>query len=68
VLGARTIADAHHALRLVYFIDKIYDNDVELSVTAAIPLRELFSRTIYHGGDTKKYLRALSRLEELTAA
>lgn len=66
IVNVRSILDPHHALRLVYFIDKIYDNDVTLSVEASVPLKKLFSRNIFHGGDTKKYLRALSRLEELT--
>ena len=60
------IEDAHAALRMVYFVDKIYDNDVDLAVTSAIPLDTLFEKRYFHGGDTKKYLRALSRLRELT--
>jgi predicted ATPase len=60
------VENSHHALRLVYFIDKIYDNDVDLFVSAAMPLAELFQHRYFHGGDTKKFLRALSRLQELT--
>lgn len=66
IQSVQPVKDPHNALRLVYFIDKIYDNDVALSVDASIPLRELFQKRYFHGGDTKKYLRALSRLEELT--
>jgi cell division protein ZapE len=67
LFAAQPVKDPHNALRLVYFIDKIYDNDVELSVEANIPIRELFQKRYFHGGDTKKYLRALSRLQELTS-
>jgi cell division protein ZapE len=66
--GVTSIHDPHHALRLVYFIDKIYDNDVDLWVSANIPMVELFEKRYFHGGDTKKFLRALSRLQELTTA
>lgn len=62
------VIDPHHAIRLVYFIDKVYDNDVDLYVTANISLQELFQEHYFHGGDTKKFLRALSRLHELTSA
>lgn len=62
------IEEAHHALRLVYVIDKIYDNDVDLFVCATMPLDELFQQRYFHGGDTKKFLRARSRLQELTSA
>lgn len=66
ITDIQSIEDAHAALRVVYFIDKIYDNDVDLAVSSSIPLHELFQKRYFHGGDTKKFLRALSRLRELT--
>ena len=63
---ARQIDDPHAALRFVYFIDKVYDDDVALQFDSGIPTKSLFSASILKGGDTKKYLRAISRLEELT--
>jgi cell division protein ZapE len=61
------ITDPHAALRFVYFVDKVYDDDIEFSATASVAITEVFSPSIFRGGDTKKYLRAISRLAELSA-
>ncbi len=55
------------ALRLVHFVDKLYDQEVRLSVfvRAELPLAEIFSTAYRHGGYEKKYRRCLSRLHEL---
>jgi len=55
------------ALRLVHFVDKLYDQEVRLSVSlaAGLPLGEIFSIAYRHGGYEKKYRRCLSRLHEL---
>ncbi len=61
----RTIDDQAMALRLVHFVDKLYDQEVRLSLSSEVPLTELFSPTYRHGGYEKKYRRCLSRLHEL---
>jgi predicted ATPase len=63
-----TIVDPHAALRFVYLIDKVYDDNIRFSATSSVSIRLLFSKAIYHGGDTKKYLRAMSRIEELVGS
>jgi cell division protein ZapE len=57
------------ALRLVHFVDKLYDQEVRLSVSlrAGLPLGEIFSVAYRHGGYEKKYRRCLSRLHELVS-
>jgi cell division protein ZapE len=59
------IEDQAVALRLVHFVDKLYDQEVPLSVSASMPLSELFAPSYRHGGYEKKYRRCLSRLHEL---
>ena len=53
------------ALRLVHFVDKLYDQEVPLALTSKVPLTELFDSTYRHGGYEKKYRRCLSRVHEL---
>ena len=55
------------ALRLVHFVDKLYDQEVRLRVSlrAGLGLGEIFSVAYRHGGYEKKYRRCLSRLHEL---
>jgi len=57
------------ALRLVHFVDKLYDQEVRLSVSlrAGLLLGEIFSVAYRHGGYEKKYRRCLSRLHELVS-
>lgn len=58
----------HEALRFVYFVDKLYDNNIKLIVFARVKIADIFHPTIMKGGDTKKYRRTLSRLIEITSA
>ncbi len=57
------------ALRLVHFVDKLYDQEVRLSVTTrdGLPIGEIFSPTYRQGGYEKKYRRCVSRLHELVS-
>ena len=67
ITDVRTIDHPHEALRFVYLVDKLYDNDVALYVHSEVPISHLFHSSLHIGGDTKKYLRTLSRLEEMTS-
>jgi cell division protein ZapE len=60
-----TIPDQAVALRLVHFVDKLYDQEVRLSLSSRVPITEIFSKSYRHGGYEKKYRRCLSRLHEL---
>jgi cell division protein ZapE len=61
------IDDQAVALRLVHFVDKLYDQEVRLMLTTrgGLPLVEVFSAAYRSGGYEKKYRRCLSRLHEL---
>jgi cell division protein ZapE len=63
------IADQAVALRLVHFVDKLYDGEVRVALTTAagLALSDVFSTAYRHGGYEKKYRRCLSRLHELLA-
>jgi cell division protein ZapE len=71
--GIETIAlsDVHiimnqtDALRLVAFIDRVYDAQIPI-VASGSPLSEVFGGDMVHGGYRKKYLRCVSRLIALT--
>jgi cell division protein ZapE len=64
-----TIEDQAVALRLVHFVDKLYDQQVRLMLSTRhhLPLVEIFSARYRNGGYEKKYRRCLSRLHELLA-
>jgi cell division protein ZapE len=62
-----TIDDQAVALRLVHYVDKLYEEEVQLSVSSVVPLPEVFDASYRHGGYEKKYRRCLSRLRELIA-
>ena len=53
------------ALRLVAFVDRLYDARIPILATG-LPLDEVFDNTMLAGGYRKKYLRATSRLIALT--
>jgi cell division protein ZapE len=53
------------ALRLVAFIDRVYDAQVPLIATG-VPLSEVFGGDMINGGYRKKYLRCISRMIALT--
>jgi cell division protein ZapE len=63
------IDDQAVALRLVHFVDKLYDQEVRVTLTTRsnLPLVEIFSPTYRNGGYEKKYRRCLSRLHELVS-
>lgn len=60
-----TIENQMVALRFVHFIDKLYDQQVKLAVSATCSLPELFASEYRDKGYAKKYRRCLSRLHEL---
>lgn len=63
--GVHTLHDQAQALRLVAFVDRLYDAQVGI-VQSGVPLEEVFDHTMLHGGYRKKYLRAVSRMIALT--
>jgi len=54
------------ALRLVAFVDRLYDAQIRV-VASGTPLDQVFSDEMLAGGYRKKYLRAVSRLVALTS-
>ncbi|MEP6478455.1 MAG: cell division protein ZapE [Rhodoglobus sp.] len=70
-LDAVAITDVHvlhnqtDALRLVAFVDRLYDAQVRILATGT-PLDQVFAADMLAGGYSKKYLRATSRLIALT--
>jgi cell division protein ZapE len=67
VEGIEPIPDQNTALRLVHLVDKLYDEEVRLAVSATCELADLFLPEYRDKGYAKKYLRCLSRLHELLA-
>ena len=65
--GVSTLHDQAQALRLVAFVDRLYDAQVAI-IQSGVPLEEVFDQTMLQGGYRKKYLRALSRMIALTHA
>ena len=64
---AHVLTDQSAALRLVSFVDRLYESQVSLSSTG-IGLTEVFSPEYLSGGYKKKYLRAISRIGSLTSS
>jgi cell division protein ZapE len=54
------------ALRLVAFVDRLYDAQVRILATG-VPLDQVFAEDMLAGGYRKKYLRAVSRMMALTS-
>lgn len=67
IRGVRQLTDQTDALRLVAFVDRLYDAQVHILATGT-PLDRVFGDDMLAGGYRKKYLRAISRLNALTAA
>lgn len=67
LLDVDIIQDQHDALRFVYLVDKLYDNEIEVVASSRVPIEQLFAASYFRGGDTKKFMRATSRLHELTS-
>jgi cell division protein ZapE len=71
-LDAVALTDVHvltsqtDALRLVAFVDRLYDAQVPVLATG-VPLDSVFPEEMLAGGYRKKYLRAVSRLIALTS-
>lgn len=63
--GVHIIHDQAQALRLVAFIDRLYDGQVAITASGH-PLDQVFDETMLAGGYRKKYLRAASRMIALT--
>lgn len=61
------LTDQSAALRLVSFVDRLYESQVSLGSTG-IGLTEVFSAEYLSGGYKKKYLRAISRIGSLTSS
>jgi cell division protein ZapE len=70
-LSAIGLTDVHElrnqidALRLVAFVDRLYDGQVAV-VATGVPLDRIFPAEMLAGGYSKKYFRAMSRLISLT--
>jgi cell division protein ZapE len=65
VTSAHKLTDQSAALRLVSFVDRLYESRVAIASTG-IGLTEVFSDECLAGGYRKKYLRAISRIGSLT--
>lgn len=68
IIGLRGVHELHDqsaALRLVAFIDRVYDAEVPI-VASGTPLDGVFDEDMLSGGYRKKYLRAMSRMTALT--
>lgn len=63
--GVRELDDQNAALRLVAFIDRVYDAEVPI-LASGTPLDQVFGGDMLSGGYRKKYLRSMSRMIALT--
>ena len=59
--GVQPVADQATALRVVVFVDRLYDREISVR-SSGVPLGQLFPEVMLAGGYRKKYLRAVSRL------
>lgn len=64
--GVHPLSNQTDALRLVAFVDRLYDAQVRVLATGT-PIDDVFDEDMLAGGYRKKYLRAASRLIALTA-
>ena len=67
-LGLTDVFQLHDqvaALRLVTFVDRLYEQQVPLRTSGDCPITKVFSSAMLEGGYRKKYLRAVSRLGAL---
>jgi len=68
IIGLRGVHELHDqsaALRLVAFIDRVYDAEIPI-IASGVPLDRVFDDDMMAGGYRKKYLRAMSRMTALT--
>ena len=66
ISGLKTFKLQDNALRFTHFIDKLYDSNISLSLSAEDECVELFTSEFLEGSYQKKYKRCLSRLHQLT--
>lgn len=66
VREVRELVDQTQALRLVAFIDRVYDAQIPIRATG-VPFTNVFAGGMLEGGYRKKYLRCMSRLNALTS-
>jgi cell division protein ZapE len=66
ITGAHLLSNQTDALRLVAFVDRLYDAQVNV-IASGTPLDQVFAPEMLAGGYRKKYLRASSRLIALTS-
>lgn len=59
------LEDQVAALRLVAFVDRMYEQQIPIRTSGTVPLTKVFSETMLQGGYRKKYLRAISRIGAL---
>ena len=59
------LEDQLAALRLVSFVDRLYEQQIPLRTSGDLPATKVFSETMIEGGYRKKYLRAVSRIGAL---
>ena len=64
--GVHPLRNQTDALRLVAFVDRLYDAQVRM-ITTGTPLDQVFPEEMLSGGYRKKYLRAISRMIALTS-
>jgi cell division protein ZapE len=64
--GVHPLTNQTDALRLVAFVDRLYDAQVRI-VTTGTTLDRVFADEMLAGGYRKKYLRAVSRMIALTS-
>lgn len=67
ITGVHELRDQSDALRLVAFIDRVYDAQIPVTASGT-PLDEVFGDDMLSGGYRKKYLRAMSRMIALTTS
>ena len=59
------LEDQLAALRLVSFVDRLYEQQIPMRTSGDLPATKVFSKTMIEGGYRKKYLRAVSRIGAL---
>ena len=65
--GVHVLTNQTDALRIVAFIDRVYDAQIPVR-SSGVPLSEIFGGDMINGGYRKKYLRCMSRLIALTTS
>ena len=66
IIGVHPLDNQTDALRLVAFVDRLYDAQVRIIATGT-PLDQVFVEDMLAGGYRKKYLRSVSRMIALTS-